>query len=256
MIIPQRLRSFFIGVTDYFSLGLQVLGGLFVPPFYFSEIINQMYYIGVQSLPIVALTSFFTGMILALQSGHEMAVFGAKMYVGTLVSLSLIRELGPVLTGVVIAGRVGAGIAAELGSMKVTEQIDALKAMGTDPVEKLVTTRFIAGLLMVPALTILADGLGITGGLLVSNSTFGISPQQYWKTVLDPLTLDDVIMGVIKPVIFGIMLIWTACYTGLSTTGGTEGVGRSTTNSVVISSILILVGDYFVTQMLLWMLSV
>ena len=250
----KSLKIFLVAVSDYFSLGMRVVGGLFVPPLYVSEIFNQMYAIGVQSLPIVALTSFFTGMILALQSGHEMAVFGAKMYVGTLVSMSLIRELGPVLTGVVVAGRVGAGIAAELGSMKVTEQIDAMRAMGTDPIKKMVTTRFIAAIVVIPALTILADGLGIFGGLFVSNSTFGIAPQFYWKTVLDPLTIDDLIMGMVKPMIFGLMIIWTACYTGLSTTGGTEGVGKSTTMSVVISSILILVGDYFITQILIWIL--
>ena len=251
----KSLRNFFRAVANYFALGMTVIGGLFTRPFYLREVVNQMYIIGVQSLPIVALTSFFTGMILALQSGHEMAVFGAKMYVGTLVSMSLIRELGPVLTGVVIAGRVGAGIAAELGSMKVTEQLDAMRAMGTDPVKKLVATRFVAGLFMVPALTILADGVGISGGLFVSNATFGIAPSLYWKTVLDPLTLDDLIMGMVKPLVFGIMLIWTACYTGLATEGGTEGVGKSTTMAVVVSSILILVGDYFVTQILIWILA-
>ena len=251
----KTIKQFFLAVADYFSLGMSVIGGLFMRPFYGSEIVNQMYLIGVQSLPIVALTSFFTGMILTLQSGHEMAVFGAKQYVGTLVSLSLIRELGPVLTGVVIAGRVGAGIAAELGSMKVTEQIDALRAMGTDPIKKLVATRFVAALFMVPALTILADGVGISGGLFIANATFAISPQAYWKTVLDPLTIDDILMGIIKPLVFGIMIIWTACYSGMSTTGGTEGVGRSTTMAVVISSILILVGDYFVSQILIWILA-
>ena len=250
----KSITTFFISVSDYFELGLRVIGGLFSKPTYPGEIFNQMYSIGVQSLPIVALTSFFTGMILALQSGHEMAVFGAKMYVGTLVSLSLIRELGPVLTGLVVTGRVGAGIAAELGSMKVTEQIDAMRAMGTDPVKKLVTTRLLAGIVMIPVLTVLSDGLGIMGGLFVSNATFGISPQFYWKTVFDPLTTNDLIMGVIKPMVFAVMIVWTACYMGMATTGGTEGVGKSTTKSVVTSSILILVGDYFVTQLLIWAL--
>ncbi|RKZ30018.1 ABC transporter permease [bacterium] len=251
----RGILKFFAQITDFFALGMRVLGGLFIRPYYVSQTIDQMYLIGVQSLPIVALTSFFTGMILALQSGHEMAVFGAKMYVGTLVSLSLIRELGPVLTGVVVAGRVGAGIAAELGSMKVTEQIDALRAMGTDPVKKLVGTRFIAGLVVIPVLTILADGLGIFGGLFVSNSTFGISPQFYWKTVIDALDIDDILMGIAKPFVFALLLIWVACYKGLSAEGGTEGVGRATTQAVVISSILILVGDYFVTQVLIWILG-
>ena len=252
----SRWSKFFVGVAEFFELGWRVFVSLFSRPYYFEDTVNQMYVIGVESFLIVAFTSFFTGMILALQSGHEMAVFGAKMYVGTLVSLSLVRELGPVLTGVVVAGRVGAGIAAELGSMKVTEQIDALRAMGVDPIKKLVATRILAGIVVVPALAILADGLGILGGLFVSNATFGISTQFFWKTVKDALDINDLIMGVIKPFIFGLLLIWIACYKGLSTTGGTEGVGRSTTQAVVISSIVILIGDYFVTQVLIWMLNI
>lgn len=251
----NAFSKFFIDVADFFALGFKVLGGIFTRPTYMSETIDQMYLIGVQSLPIVALTSFFTGMILALQSGHEMAIFGAKMYIGTLVSLSLIRELGPVLTAVVIAGRVGAGIAAELGSMKVTEQIDALRAMGTDPVKKLVNTRFLAGLIVIPALTVLCDGLGILGGLFIANSTFGISPQFFWKTVITAIDMNDIAMGIIKPFVFAVLIIWVACFMGLRTRGGTEGVGRSTTQAVVVSSILILVGDYFVTQILIWILG-
>jgi len=251
----KAIFIFFAHANDFFALGLRVVGGLFSRPLYIKETIDQMYIIGVQSLPIVALTSFFTGMILALQSGYVMVNFGAQMYLGTLVSYSIILELGPVLTGVVVAGRVGAGIAAELGSMKVTEQIDALRAMGTDPIKKLVQTRFVGGFLMVPVLTILADGLGILGGLFVSNSSFGINPQLYWSTVISPLTLDDVIMGIAKPFVFGMILIWVACYMGLTTKGGTEGVGRATTSAVVVAMIFILVGDYFVTQLLLWALG-
>ncbi|MCD6594519.1 ABC transporter permease [bacterium] len=251
----NAISKFFGDIADFFALGFKVMGGIFTRPLYISETFDQMYLIGVQSLPIVALTSFFTGMILSLQSGHEMAIFGAKMYVGTLVSLSIVRELGPVLTGLVVAGRVGAGIAAELGSMKVTEQIDALRAMGTDPVKKLVSTRFFAGLIVIPALTVLGDGLGILGGLFVANSTFGISPQFFWKTVIDALGINDITMGIIKPFIFAILIIWVACFMGLRTTGGTEGVGKSTTQTVVVSSILILVGDFFVTQILIWILG-
>ena len=250
----NAILKFFKEVADFFALGMRVMGGFFAKPFYISETLDQMYRIGVQSLMIVALMSFFTGMILALQAGHEMAIFGAKMYIGTLVSLSLIRELGPVLTGVVVAGRVGAGIAAELGSMKVTEQIDAMRSMGTDPVKKLINTRFIAGVIMVPVLTVLAEGLGILGGLLVANSTFGLTPYFYWKTVIEVITIDDIIMGLAKPFVFGLILIWISCYMGITTEGGTEGVGKSTTQAVVISSITILVGDYFLTQLLIWVL--
>ena len=252
----NRMQKFFFSVADFFELGWKVIRSLFYPPYYIEDTINQMYVIGVESFLIVGLTSFFTGMILALQTGHEMAVFGAKMYVGALVSLSLVRELGPVLTGVVVAGRVGAGIAAELVSMKVTEQIDALRATGTDPIKKLVTTRFLAGLVVVPALAVLADGLGILGGLFIANATFGISPQFFWKTAKEALDMNDLIMGIVKPFVFGALLIWVACYKGLTTEGGTEGVGKSTTQSVVISSIIILIGDYFVTQVLIWILNI
>ncbi len=251
----STIRAFLSDISDFGALGLSVLGGVFIRPFYISETIDQMYSIGVQSFPIVALTSFFTGMILALQSGNVMVDFGAKMYLGTLVAFSLILELGPILTGVVVAGRVGAGVAAELGSMKVTEQIDALRAMGTDPVKKLVVTRFIAGFFMVPALTIFADGLGILGGLFVATTLFGIAPQFYWRTVMTPLSIEDVIMGVAKPFIFGVVLIWVACFLGLNTQGGTAGVGRATTNAVVIAIILILVSDYFLSQVLIWVLG-
>lgn len=251
----KAFSKFFIDVADFFALGFKVLGGIFTRPAYISEAINQMYLIGVQSLPIVALTSFFTGMIFVLQTGHAMAIFGAKMYVGTLVSLSMVRELGPVLTALVTAGRVGAGIAAEIGSMKVTEQIDALRSIGVNPVKKLVGTRFLAGIIAIPALTVLSDGIGILGGLFIANSTFGISPQFFWKTVINALDINDIIMGIVKPFIFSILIIWVACFMGLRTRGGTEGVGRSTTQAVVVSSILILVGDYFVTQILIWILG-
>lgn len=251
----KGLVKFFISVAEFFYLGDRIIIGLFKRPFYSDETFKQMYVIGIGSLPIVLLTSVFTGMIFALQTGHELAVFGAKMYIGTLVSMSIIRELGPVLSALVITGRVGAGIAAELGSMKVTEQIDALRAMGTDPVKKLVITRFLAGLVVIPCLTILGDGIGILGGLFVATAAFGITPVFYWKTALQPLTTNDLIMGLTKPIIFAIMIIWIACYTGLNTTGGTEGVGKSTTKAVVISSVTILVGDYFITQILIWILA-
>lgn len=250
------MRRFFIGVTEFFELGFRALFSLWLPPYYPKDVINHMYSIGVQSIPIVAMSAFFTGMVLALQTGHEMAIFGAKMYVGTLVSFSLIRELGPVLTGLVIAGRVGAGTAAELGSMKVTEQIDAIKAIGVDPIKKLVVTRVVAGFFVIPALTTFAIALGLFGGLFVSNAVLGIPSQFYWKTVFQYLTIDDLIMGMVKPFVFGVIIIWIACYCGFATKGGTEGVGRATTNSVVLSSIIIIIGDYFLNQILIWILRI
>lgn len=249
------LRNFLVAVNDYFSLVAKAFIGIFKKPFYTSEVIRQIENIGVLSLPIVALTSTFTGMILALQSGYAMAIFGAKIYIGTLVSLSLVRELGPVLTGVVVAGRIGAGTAAELGSMKVTEQIDAMRAMATDPIKKLVTTRLLAGLVAIPALTLIADLLGILGGGFIAYSTFGVSPVFYKKTIVDILVVDDIIMGAIKPFFFAIIIITVGCFSGLEAKGGTEGVGRATTQSVVISIIIILVSDYFLNVVLLKLLT-
>ena len=253
MRVPLRenISTALGGIADYFNLVQKAFAGLVKRPFYGSEILRQMELIGVQSLAIVILTSTFTGMILAFQSGYAMAIFGAKIYIGTLVSLSLVRELGPVLSGVVIAGRIGAGTAAELGSMRVTEQIDAMRAMGTDPIKKLVTTRLVAGLLVIPALTIIADLMGILGGGFISYSTFGIAPVFYKKTVLSILVMDDIICGVVKPIFFAGVIMTVGCYTGLYAKGGTEGVGRATTRSVVISIVLILVTDYFLNVILL-----
>ncbi|MFP4458303.1 MAG: MlaE family ABC transporter permease [Candidatus Zixiibacteriota bacterium] len=249
-------KKFSIDVYDFFELSFKAFIGLFFKPLYFKDILYQMQFIGVGSLPIVALTSFFTGMILALQSGVAMAVFGAKMYVGTVVSLSIVLELGPMLTAIVVAGRVGASIAAELGSMKVTEQIDAMRAMATDPIKKLVTTRLIAGLIMIPALTFIGDFLGIMGGAFVAINQLGLIYNTYIKTVFDMLSMDFLFIGFVKPFFFSTIIILVASYTGLNTKGGTEGVGKSTTNSVVISSILILVSDYFLNIFLFWILGV
>lgn len=220
-------------------------------PFYFKLIIAQMDAIGARSLSIVLLTSLFTGMVLALQSGYEMAIYGAKMYVGTLVSLSLVRELGPVLTALVVAGRVGAGISAELGSMKVTEQIDAMRALATNPLKKLVSTRLLAATIMVPVLTIIADAVGIFGGLIVSTSSLGISAPFYWTTVLRSVMYNDILLGLVKSIVFGMIIATVGCYMGLSTEGGTRGVGESTTRSVVLSSILIFICDYLITKLFL-----
>lgn len=252
----SKTKSTALYVYDFTELSFRAFIGLFLKPLYLKEVVHQMQIIGVASLPIVALTSFFTGMILALQSGVAMAVFGAKMYVGTVVTLSIVLELGPMLTAIVVSGRVGAAIAAELGSMRVTEQIDAMKAMATDPVKKLVTTRLIAGIVMIPVLTYIGDLVGIMGGALVAVHQLDIVYSVYVKTVLDMLYMEFVIIGLVKPFFFAVIIILVACHTGLSTTGGTEGVGRATTNSVVITTILILVSDYFLNVLLFWILGI
>ena len=203
-------------------------------------------------------------MVLALQSSVQLKTFGATMYIGNLVSASMIRELGPVLAGLMVAGRVGSGIAAQLGSMRVTEQIDALNTLGTDPIKKLVTPRVLAALIMVPVLTVINDFVGIIGGNIIAAFVVGLPTAQYWRTVWDQIASDgfvlryipnDFIQGLSKPLVFGAIISITACYFGLGTTGGTEGVGQSTTRTVVTSSILILIVDYFITQLLLSVLS-
>ena len=222
--------------------------------------VQQMDVIGVQSLGIVILTGLFTGMVLALQSSVQMKQFGATQYIGQLVSASMIRELGPVLAGLMVAGRVGSGIAAQLGSMKVTEQIDALNTLGTDPIKKLVTPRLLAAIIMLPVLTVIADLVGILGGNLIAELYVQLPTSFYWQSVWKQIAAggfvfryvpNDFVMGLSKPIVFGAIISVTGCYFGLATSGGTEGVGVSTTRTVVTASILILVTDYFITQILL-----
>lgn len=244
----QPIINFLIhlhGVTELF--GRTVLYA-FIKPFYFRDTIEQMHSIGVRSLIIIIMTSGFTGMVLSLQSGYEMAIYGAKMYVGTLVSVSLVRELGPVLVSLVVAGRVGAGITAELGSMNVTEQLDAMRALGTNPIKKLASTRFKAILVMLPLLTIIGDMVGILGGLVVATSSLGISTSFYWTTVVRAVTFNDIITGLIKPFVFAMIIATISCYMGFTARGGTKGVGEATTQSVVVSSILIFIFDFFITK--------
>ena len=247
-------------LQEFFALAGKGLGFIFVKPFYTADLFQQMDAIGVGSLGIVILTGFFTGMVLALQSAVQLQTFGATDYIGRLISGSMIRELGPVLAGLMVAGRVGSGIAAQLGSMRVTEQIDALNTLGTDPIKKLVTPRVLAALVMVPVLTIINDFVGILGGNVIARFYLGKPSSLYWRMVYEQMlssgfTLhyipNDFIQGLVKPFVFGGIISLVACYNGLKTTGGTEGVGLSTTRTVVTASILILVVDYFLTQVML-----
>ena len=253
-----------LAVQQYFTLAWKAFRFIFARPFYASDVVQQMDVIGVQSLGIVVLTGLFTGMVLALQSSVQMAQFGATQYIGQLVSASMIRELGPVLAGLMVAGRVGSGIAAQLGSMKVTEQIDALNTLGTDPIKKLVTPRLIAALIMMPMLTIVADLVGILGGNLIAELYVQLPSSFYWQSVWKQIAQggfmfgyvpNDFVMGLSKPLVFGAIIAITGCHFGLSTTGGTEGVGVATTRTVVTASVLILVSDYFITQMLLFVMA-
>jgi len=251
------------GVLDYFVLGGRALRFAFSRPFYWRDTLVQMDRIGVGSIPIVLLTGFFTGMVLALQSSVELTKFGAAIYIGNLVGASMVRELGPVLCALMVAGRAASGIAAELGSMKVTEQIDALQSFGTDPIRKLVTPRLLAGLMMLPVLTVITDFVGIMGGLIISVFRIGITADAYLQGVLNTLAQSgfifavipkDFVAGLIKPFVFGGIITLTAAYYGLNTKGGTEGVGEAATRSVVTCSVLILAVDYFLTQLTLVLL--
>ena len=252
----QRVKTF----QEYFILAWNALRFIFARPFYGRDLVQQMDEIGVKSLGIVLLTGLFTGMVLALQTSVQLKTFGATMFIGRLVSAAMIRELGPVLAGLMVAGRVGSGIAAQLGSMRVTEQIDALNTLGTDPIKKLVTPRVLAALIMLPVLTIINDLVGIIGGNIIATTMVGVPTGFYWRTVWDQIAVDgftlryiplDFVQGLTKPFVFGGIISITACFFGLNTTGGTEGVGQSTTRTVVTASILILIIDYFITQLLM-----
>ena len=240
-----------IEVQEISMLVFRSIRGAFRRPFYFRDILVQMDQVGVGSLTIVMLTGFFTGAVLTLQTSSTLSAFGAVGLTGSLVSVSLVRELGPVLAALMVAGRVGSGMASELGSMKVTEQINAMRALGTDPIKKLVVPRILATLTLQPVLTIIADAFGIVGGLSVAVFILHISPNLYLNSAWDALSNQDILGGLLKPVVFGATVAIVSCHCGMRTYGGTRGVGRSTTQAVVASSILILIFDFFLTRLIL-----
>ena len=229
----------------------KAFASMFRRPFYVKDILTQMDLIGVGSLTVVMLTGFFTGAVLTLQTSKTLTTFGAVSFTGSLVSVSLVRELGPVLASLMVAGRVGSGMASELGSMLVTEQINAMRALGTDPIKKLVVPRVLATVAMLPVLTIVADAIGVAGGLAIAVSVLHISANLYLNRAWDALKYMDLFGGILKPLVFGAILALVSCYCGLRTHGGTQGVGRSTTQAVVASSILILIVDLFLTRLIL-----
>ena len=225
--------------------------GFFKSPRYGREMIQQMDILGFGSLAIILLTGTFTGMVLALNSANTLQKFGVQNVTGQLVATSLIRELGPVLTCLMLAGRVGSGIAAELGSMLVSEQIDAMRALGTDPLRKLVAPRLFACILTLPLLTILADFCGALGGFFISYTTAHLTPEEYWTSVYQALDYTDVTQGLMKPLFFAFIVALVGCYFGLHTSGGTEGVGRATTEAVVVAYVLIVILDFMITKFLI-----
>jgi len=246
------LKGYVFTVQEFARLTVLAVAGVFQKPSYVQETLYYMDQIGVGSMFILGLTGLFTGMVLTLQGAIQLQPFGAVPYVSRLVSTSVVRELGPVLAALMIAGRVGTGIASELASMQVTEQIDALRAEGTDPIKKLVTTRLLACLLMVPVLTVITNGIAMAGGYLIARLYLNIDSFFYWTWAFEALRSIDLVYGVIKPLVFGFIICMVSCYTGLTTTGGTVGVGRSTTQAMVTSSVLILMSDFFMTKLFIY----
>lgn len=259
----DTLKGWALHTQEYFALLGHSLRASVSRPFYGRDLVQQMDTVGVSSLGIVLLTGLFTGMVLALQSAVEMRQFGATIYIGRLVGASAVRELGPVLTALMVTGRAGSGMAAELGAMRVTEQIDALNTMGVDPVRKLVVPRFLASVAVLPLLTVVTDVVAVFGGLLIAVVKLDLTATLYLRTVWQTLAETgfllryvpiDVFAGLLKPVVFGALMALTSCYFGLRASGGTEGVGRAATRAVVTTSILVLATDYFLTQLVIALL--
>jgi phospholipid/cholesterol/gamma-HCH transport system permease protein len=251
-ISPTELaKDRILAVQEYSLLSWRSITNIFSHPRYLGDMIQQADLVGVGSLPIVVLTGFFTGAVLALQSSNTLEKFGSLSLTGQLVALSMVRELGPVLTGLMVAGRNSSGMASELGSMKVTEQIDAMRALGTDPTKKLVTPRMIATVIMLFFLTIISDLVGLGGGWILSRLTLGLDTKQYWSTAWQSLSFEDVFMGLVKPILFGFIIATVGCFYGLNAKGGTQGVGRATTQAVVAASVLLLLVDLMATKFLM-----
>jgi phospholipid/cholesterol/gamma-HCH transport system permease protein len=243
------LKGPVLAVQDFYELTGRAIRNVTRRPHYFDDIRLQMDTIGVGSIPIVLLTGFFSGAVMALQMGRALQQYGQTGRTGQVVSIILVRELGPVLTSVMVAGRNASGIASELGSMKVTEQIDAMRALGTDPAQKLVTPRMIATALMLPCLTVIDDFVGMVGGWVIGMIKYGLPSLQYWSTTWRALEWSDVVQGLLKPFIFSFAVSLIGCFYGLRTTGGTQGVGRATTQAVVAASVTIFVLDLFLSMM-------
>jgi phospholipid/cholesterol/gamma-HCH transport system permease protein len=240
-------------VQEYSKLSWRSLTNLATGPRYWQDTLVQMDDIGVGSLPIVLLSGFFIGAVMVLQTGAQFERFGQSSLTGDVVSLALVRELGPSITGLLVAGRCASGIASELGSMQVTEQVDAMRAMGTDPSRKLVTPRVLASLLTVPLLTTISVFVGLIGGMVASVFSLRLSAFTFWQRAIAILHVSDLMQGLSKSVVYGFILATVGCYQGLNVRGGTQGVGRATTQAVVVSSVMIIVADTFLTKLALFL---
>ena len=241
-------KRFAFECQSIFFFSLKMIRGLFLRPFYHLEIREQMYLVGIGSLYLVVLTGIFAGQGFALAFSVELADFGAKNYLGRIMAIAIVRELGPVLTGLMIAARVAAGITAEIGAMKSSNQLDAMMAFGIDPIKKLAVPRMIALIFMVPALTVICDLIAIVGGWMIAVYIAHVTSTMYWSAVMERLIFGNIFIGLFKPVMYSLVIAFIACYKGFTSEGGTKGVGRATTESVVLSSITILVVNFFITK--------
>lgn len=257
--LRDRLRAspfgHFLEVTGD---GARMLGDcvrvFFRTPPSMSSVVNEMFHLGVKSFVIVAVAALAVGLVMSMQFGFGLARFGAKLYVPKIITVSIVRELGPIFTALMLAGRVGAGIASEVGSMRVTQQIDAIRALGTNPLQKIVLPKVLACIITAPILTIMANFTGIFGGMLISSSQLGVSAYDYFFKSFDIITGRDVAGGLYKSVVFGFLIGFTGCYFGMRTRGGTQGVGSSTTQAVVTASVLVVFSDFLMTK-LLWLME-
>ena len=252
-ILVGTAKEAVLRVQEYFYLALQSLTNIFSRPYYFQDTLDQLDSIGVGSLPIVLLTGFFIGAVMVLQTASQFVRFGQTSLTGDAVALALVRELGPTLTSLLVTGRCASGIASELGSMLVTEQVDAMRAMGTDPSRKLVTPRVVATVVAVPLLTCMSDFIGLVGGCVAAVFSLRLGMVQFWTRAIHALEISDIMQGLMKAIVFAFILSTVGCYQGLTVRGGTQGVGRATTQAVVVSSVLIIVADTFLTKIALYM---
>jgi phospholipid/cholesterol/gamma-HCH transport system permease protein len=252
-VLLDAAKTNILKVQDYSKLSFRSLTNLATAPRYMQDTLTQMDDIGVGSLPIVLLSGFFIGAVMVLQTGAQFERFGQTSLTGDVVSLALVRELGPTITGLLVAGRCASGIASELGSMQVTEQVDAMRAMGTDPGRKLVSPRVLATLITLPLLTTISVFIGLVGGMVASVFSLRLGAVTFWQRAIAILQFSDLMQGFSKSLVFGFILATVGCYQGLNVRGGTQGVGRATTQAVVVSSVLIIVADTFLTKIALFL---
>jgi phospholipid/cholesterol/gamma-HCH transport system permease protein len=254
-VMGGAVKNWIFALQDYALLCAQSVANLFTPPQYWVDTVEQMDLIGVGSLPIVAIAAVFIGGVLVLNTASQFARFGMTALTGDAVAIALVRELGPTITALLVAGRNASGIASELGSMVVTEQVDAMRALGTDPIRKLMTPRVVATTLVLPLLVAIADFLGLLGGYAMAHFTLRVGAVQFWTRAIDSLAIGDVVTGMVKPVVFGFIIATVGCHQGLRVHGGTQGVGRATTSAVVISSVSVIIIDLFVTRLFLFIFN-